>query len=180
MMGKASPPRSQRTMLPLLSVRFLPTLEVSGIFHSCLTESQDPMARQGSLQDKIEKRIAERGDASFLTREFADLGAERQVLRALAKTVTAGKLVRLGYGVYARAELSPLSGQPMLAARQGFLDASRQALSKLGVSWEPSQWERAYNEGRSTQIPVNAAVRVKSRKFARRLSYRGTPLVLER
>ena len=27
MMGKASPPRSQRTMLPLLSVRFLPILD---------------------------------------------------------------------------------------------------------------------------------------------------------
>ena len=138
------------------------------------------MARQGSLQDKIENRITERGDASFLTREFADLGPERQVLRALAKTVAAGKLVRLGYGVYARAELSRLSDQPMLAARQGFLDASRQALTKLGVPWEPTEWERAYNEGRSTQVPVNAAVRVKNRKFARRLSYRGTPLVVER
>jgi hypothetical protein len=138
------------------------------------------MARPGSLQDRIETRIAERGDASFLTREFADLGAERQVLRALAKTVTAGKLVRLGYGVYARAEPSPLSGQPMLAARQGFLDASREALTKLGVSWEPAKWEQAYNTGRSTQVPLNAAVRVKNRKFARQLSYRGTPLVVER
>ena len=138
------------------------------------------MARQGSLQDRIEKRIAERGDASFLTREFADLGPERQVLRALAKTVAAGRLVRLGYGVYARAEPSPLSGLPMLVARQGFLDASRQALTKLGVSWEPGEWEQAYNAGRSTQIPVNAAVRIKNRKFARRLSYRGKPLVVER
>ena len=138
------------------------------------------MARKGSLQDQIEKRIAERGDASFLTREFSDLGDERQVLRALAKVVSSGKLVRLGYGVYARTEQSPLTGQPMLAARQGFLDASRQALTKLGVAWEPPEWERAYNERRSTQIPVNAAVRVKDRKFARRLSYRGIPLVVER
>jgi hypothetical protein len=138
------------------------------------------MARKDSLQDKIERRIAARGDASFLTREFADLGPERQVLRALAKTVAEGKLIRLGYGVYARAELSPLSGQPMLAARQGFLDASRQALTKLGVAWEPAKWERAYNEGRSSQVPMNAAVRIKDRRFARRLSYRGTALVVER
>lgn len=138
------------------------------------------MARKGSLQDSIEKRIAARGDASFLTREFSDLGPERQVQRALAKTVAAGKLVRLGYGVYARAEPSPLSGNPMLAARQGFLEASRTALTKLGVAWEPAEWERAYNDRRSTQIPVNAAVRVKNRKFARRLSYRGTPLRVER
>lgn len=138
------------------------------------------MARPGSLQDQIEKRIAESGDASYLTREFSDLGPERQVLRALAKSVAAGKLMRLGYGVYARTEPSPLSGQPMLAAPQGFIEASRQALSKLGVAWEPAEWERAYNEGRSTQIPVNAAVRVKDRRFARQLSYRGRPLVVER
>jgi len=138
------------------------------------------MARQGSLQDKIERRIAERDDASFLTREFADLGAERQVLRALAKTVAAGKLLRLGYGVYAKAERSSLTGQPMLAARQGFLGASREALSKLGVAWEPAEWERAYNEGRSTQVPVNAAVRIKNRRFARQLFYREIPLVVER
>ena len=138
------------------------------------------MARKGSLQDRIETRIAEKGDASFLTREFSDLGEERQVLRALAKTVAAGKLVRLGYGVYARAEPSPLSGQPMLSARQGFLDASRQALTKLGVAWEPAEWERAYNAARSTQVPINAAVRVKKRRFSRQLSYRGKPLVVER
>jgi len=137
------------------------------------------MARKNSIQEKIEARIAKRGDAAFLTREFADLGGKRQVLRALANTVTAGQLVRLGYGVYGRAERSPLSGQPMLASQQGFVGAARQALNKLGVAWEPGQWEKAYNEGRSTQVPVNAAVRVKG-PFARRLSYRGKPLLLER
>ncbi len=137
------------------------------------------MARQNSLQNKIECRIAESGDAAFLTREFSDLGAERQVLRALAKLVAEGKLIRLGYGVYGRAETSLLSGRSMLAAQQGFVGAARQALTKLGVAWEPDRWEQAYNEGRSPQVPVNAAVRVKGR-FARRLSYRGKSLVLER
>ncbi len=137
------------------------------------------MARKNSLQDQIEARVTERGDAVYLTREFSDLGAKRQVLRALANTVAAGRLVRLGYGVYGRAERSPLSGQPMLAAQQGFVGAARQALTKLGVAWEPGQWEQAYNDGRSTQVPANAAARVKGR-FVRRLSYRGKPLLLER
>lgn len=137
------------------------------------------MARPNSIQEKIESRVAKRDDAVFLTREFNDLGEKRQVLRALAKSVEQGKLIRLGYGVYGKAEQSTLSGKPMLAARQGFLDASRQALTKLGVDWEPGQWEKAYNEGRSTQIPMNAAVRIKGR-FSRRLSYRGKALVVER
>lgn len=137
------------------------------------------MPRRNSLQSKIENRIAQSGDAVFLTREFADLGGERQVLRALAKTVDAGKLIRLGYGIYGRAEPSRLTGQPILAADQGFAGAARAALNKLGVAWEPGQWEQAYNEGRTTQVPVNAVLRVKGR-FARHLAYRGKPLVLER
>ncbi len=133
-----------------------------------------------TLQQKIEERIARKGDAVFLTREFTDLSDERQVLRTLRKLVDEGKLVRLGYGVYGRAERSRLSGQPMLAARDGFVGAAREALTKLGVAWEPTEWETAYNEGRSTQIPVNAVVRLKRGRFARHLAYRGNALVLER
>jgi len=137
------------------------------------------MARRNSIRGQLEKRIARSRAEVFLTREFRDLGGERQVLRALRKSVADGKLVRLGYGVYGRAEKSPISGQPVLAARNGFAGAARAALNKLGIDWEPGEWERAYNEGRSTQIPVNASVRVKDR-FSRRLSYRGRSLVVER
>jgi hypothetical protein len=49
----------------------------------------------------------------------------------------------------------------------------------LGVEWEPTVFQRAYNEGRSTQVPVNPAVRVKGR-FVRRLKYQDTELRLER
>jgi hypothetical protein len=137
------------------------------------------MARRDSLQAQIEDRIARSGDEVFLTREFRSLGGERQVLRALQNTVAAGKLVRLGYGVYGRAEPSRLTGRPMLAARNGFVGASRAALNKLGVEWEPTEAERAYNEGRSTQVPANAVVRVKGR-FSRRLRYGRNILALER
>jgi hypothetical protein len=135
--------------------------------------------RRRTLRERIEERIARRRSDVFLTREFRDLGGEDQVLRALRGLVQDGRLVRLGYGVYGRAETSQLSGRPMLAARGGFIGAARQALDKLGVSWEPTEFQRAYNEGRSTQVPVNPAVRVKGR-FARRLSYQDTELRLER
>jgi hypothetical protein len=47
------------------------------------------------------------------------------------------------------------------------------------VKWEPTESERAYNEGRSTQIPVNPVLRVKGR-FSRRLKDGNSELVLER
>ena len=135
---------------------------------------------QKTLRERIEARIArKRGDDVFLTREFRDLGGEDQVVRALRGLVSEKRLVRLGYGVYGRAVISRLSGEPILYSPNGFLGAARQALNKLGVAWEPTDAEKAYNEGRSTQVPVNPVVRVKGR-FSRRLSDGTRELVVER
>ena len=142
-------------------------------------EGSDTMARKNSLQDRIGTRIAERKEAAYLTREFADLGEKRQVLRALAKAVTLGQLVRLGYGVYGPATKSRLTGRPMLSSPGGFAVAARVALTKLGVAWEPTEWERAYNEGLSTQVPVNPQVKVRGR-FSRKLRNGPTELFIDR
>src|SRR3984893_19519917 len=138
------------------------------------------MRKRKTLRTRIEDRIAKKkGDTVFLTREFTDLAGEDQVLRALRGLIREGHLVRLGYGVYGRAFKSRLSGKPVVRSSNGFISAARQALDKLGVDWEPTKSERAYNEGRSTQIPVNPVVRVKGR-FSRQLRYGNSELVLER
>ena len=138
------------------------------------------MRRSKTLRARIERRIArKRGEDVFLTREFRDLGGEDQVLRVLRILVREKRLVRLGYGVYGRAVVSRLSGDPILYSQNGFLGAARQALTKLGVTWEPSEAERDYNEGRSTQIPLNPVVKVKGR-FSRRLRDGKQELVLAR
>src|ERR1700723_1737619 len=116
--------------------------------------------RRITLRQQLEERIAGRGDDAFLTREFLDLAGERQVLRALRELTEAGKLIRLGYGVYARAEVSPLTQQPMLAG-DGFGAVSRQVLDKLKVAWEPTRAEREYNAGRSTQVPMTPRVHLR-------------------
>ena len=136
------------------------------------------MPRIKPLRERIKTRIARSRANVFLTREFSDLGGDDQVLRALRQLVQRGQLVRLGYGVYARAIRSRLDGSPMLYSPDGFIGAARQALTKLGVTWEPTEWERAYTEGRSTQIPANPRVRVKGR-FSRKLRDGTTELVLE-
>src|ERR1700678_2573549 len=138
------------------------------------------MPRPKTLRERIEERIArKRRDDVFLPREFRDLGGEDQVLRVLRGLVREKRLVRLGYGVYGRAVVSRLTGEPLLYSPNGFLGAARQALTKLGVVWEPTEAERDYNAGRSTQIPVNPVVRVKGR-FSRRLRDGKQELVLAR
>ena len=136
------------------------------------------MRRRPTMRERVAARIAERGDTAFLTAEFSDLGGERQVLRALHELVDDGQLIRLGYGAYGRAEVSPLTKQPMLSG-DGFGSVARQVLDKLNVRWEPSSAERAYNEGRSTQVPMTPQVKLRSR-FNRKLRYKTMELAFER
>ena len=135
--------------------------------------------RRMTLRQQVEARIARRRDDAFLTREFLDLGGERQVLRALRELTDQGKLIRLGYGVYGRAEISSITNQPMLAGG-GFNPVVRRALDKLKVNWEPPTAERDYNEGRSTQVPVNPMVRLRGDRFSRKLRYKTMELTFER
>ncbi len=138
------------------------------------------MRRQQTLREKVAARIAERSDDAFLTREFTDLSGERQVLRALRELTDEGKLIRLGYGAYARAEISPITQEPMLAG-DGFGAVSRQVLSKLKIGWQPGAAERAYNEGRSTQVPMTPRVRLNpGNRFNRKLRYKTMELTIER
>ena len=57
--------------------------------------------------------------------------------------------------------------------------AYQEAVSLVPAEWEPTDLQLAYNEGRSTQVPVNPAVRVKGR-FSRHLRCQDTELRLER
>lgn len=135
------------------------------------------MPRRATLRDKIERQIArKKGDDVFLTREFRKLGGEDQVLRALRALVKDGRLVRLGYGVYCRAEASSVNGQGACSDREGFLGVAHQALDKLGVTWEPTKAQRVYNEGRATHASLNPVVHAKGR-FSRQLRYRDMELV---
>ena len=125
------------------------------------------MKRQ-TLRRKIENRISRKKSDVFFPKEFADLGGEDQVLRALRELVRDKQLIRLGYGVYGRAIISRLSGEALLDSEGGFIGAARQTLQKLGVAWEMTEAQRTYNEGRSTQIPVNPVIRIKGR-FSRKI-----------
>jgi hypothetical protein len=131
-----------------------------------------------TLQDRISLRLTKSKANVFLPDDFGDLGGYTQVLRALRAQTAAGRLIKLGYGVYAKARTNSLTGKSMIAAPGGFQQVAREALSKLRVDWEPSDAAQDYNEGRTTQIPVMPVVKVKDR-FSRRLTYQNLELVTQ-
>ena len=76
-------------------------------------------------------------------------------------------MIRIGYGLYAKACTNSITGKPMLSAPGGFAQVAKEALSRLGVRWKPSKFEAAYQAG-STQLPANTEVMV-SEPFNRRI-----------
>lgn len=121
--------------------------------------------------DRIRRSVANRSDDAFLRGEFERFGSPAQVSRALAALTREGLLVRLGVGVYAKAKPSVLSGEPIPVRPLEVL--SPQVLRKLGVPVRPSRLARAYNEGRSSQLPAGIVLNVGNRRINRKLGFKG-------
>jgi len=130
-----------------------------------------------SIADQIGRSVARSKRNVFLRRDFSRLGSYDAVGRALRRLTNSGRLVQIGYGLYAKAAISPLSGKasPLIGIRR----LAVEALGRLGKTIEPSSFERSYNSGRSTQVPTGRSLAVKGR-FSRRIGYGGNNVVFER
>jgi hypothetical protein len=130
-----------------------------------------------SISEQIARRIGRSKRNVFLRGDFGELGSYDAVGRALRQMTRDGKLIQIGYGLYAKAEVSPFSGKaaPLVGIRR----LAAEALGRLGKAVEPSSFERSYNEGRSTQVPTGRTLAVKDR-VSRRIGYDGNYVILER
>jgi hypothetical protein len=132
--------------------------------------------RRETLETKVLKRIdGKRGDV-FLRADFEDLGGYDQIGRVLRKIVRKGRLVRVGPGLYARANRSVTRGEPIPARGVATL---REALGRVGIETVPTRLEEAYNAGKTTQVPTGRVVGVR-RRVRRKLGYGGINLSFER
>ena len=132
--------------------------------------------KRKTLEKRIAERIARKKGDVFLRCDFEDLGAYDQVGRGLRCLAAKGQIVRIGYGIYARAAVSPLSGRIVPAKPLPAL--AREALERLNVETAPSEFERAYGEGRTTQVPTGRLIAVKGR-ISRKIGHDGKFAVFE-
>ena len=86
------------------------------------------------------------------------------------------KLIRIGYGLFAKAKVSSLTGETIPFSNLPSL--AKEALGRLGVTVMPSKAETDYNEGRSTQIPTGRLIGVKNR-INRKISFKGASIKYE-
>ena len=131
-----------------------------------------------TIADRIERSVANRKDAVFVRSELKSFGNTSQVGRALRGMVARGALVRLGVGVYAKAKPSVLTGKPIPISPLEVLGP--QALTKLGVKFEPCRATKAYNSGASTQIPSGVVLNTGDRRVTRKIGFNGKYIKYER
>lgn len=132
---------------------------------------------QKTVEYKVKQRIEKLQSNAILRSEVADLGSPREISRALKKLKENGEITKLGYGVYGKLERSSITNRSYL--KVSFLSIAREALTKLKVDWEPSDAEVDYNQGRSTQIPVNPNTKI-NKRFRRKISYKNMELDIEK
>lgn len=127
------------------------------------------------LEIVINRLKAIRGNV-VLRKDFEDMGSYRQVSRIFKKLITEKKLIKIGAGIYAKAYVSQHANIPLV--KDGIDATLREALTRLGVAYEPGSAEQDYNAGKTTQVPVKNMVKLKSR-CRRRIAYGNSELIFE-
>ena len=136
------------------------------------------------IRKAIEQYLEDRPDeVAFLRSEFDKCGNSRSgVDKTLRSMVQDGMFVRVGYGAYVRAELiiSPITKTPATVPAALTKTWAAQLLRKLGVDPQQDSATRAYNEGRSTQVPAWFAFDVGKSRISRQIGFGKGRLVYER
>jgi hypothetical protein len=133
--------------------------------------------RPKPLDVRLKERIARKKGDVFLRADFADLGGYDQVGRGLRRLIARGELTKIGQGIYARASISPFDGRVIPV--KSLYELTQEAFARLGIRTLPTRFERAYNAGRTTQVPAGRVIGV-DRRVRRKIGYGGASIGFER
>jgi hypothetical protein len=128
------------------------------------------MPIESILEKRIQYRIKKSKDFVFMLPDFEDLSDKDQIMRALRKLIEKGLILKVGQGVYVKAEKSAISG--MLLPQIDVAEIARIVAKKLKVKTIPSKYELWYNEGKTTQVPTGRVVAVLGR-INRKIGFNG-------
>ncbi|MHA4808417.1 DUF6088 family protein [Flavitalea flava] len=135
------------------------------------------MRNNNTIEGKILTRISRMKSRVVLREDFTDLGGYDQVGRTLLKLARKGKILKIGYGLYAKTKISSMTGEVLPI--QSLPALAKEALNRLGVEVNPTKAEVEYLAGRSTQIPTGKLIGVKNR-ISRKIGYKEISINYER
>jgi hypothetical protein len=85
-------------------------------------------------------------------------------------------LIKIGYGLYAKAKVSSLTGNTVPVEPMPTL--AQRALDRLGVAPGPSRAAIDYQEGRSTRVPTGRSISV-NKRISRKIGYNNMSISYE-
>ncbi|MCC7246431.1 MAG: hypothetical protein IT269_12180 [Saprospiraceae bacterium] len=129
------------------------------------------------MESKIAYRISRSKSSIVLRSDFEDMGGYDQIGRALRNLCQKGNIIKIGYGLYAKATLSKISGNKIPIEPLNIL--AKEALRRLGVEPELTVMEVAYQTGKTTQVPSGRVIAVDSR-IVRKIGYKGIYIEYEK
>ena len=131
-----------------------------------------------STQTRIARSIGRSKRDVFLRIDFAKLGTPSRVTRAISELINRGKLVKLGYGVYAKAVPSPVTGNPI--PRKVLESLVIEAFESLGIPADLGAARSAYATGSSGQVPMSVTISTGSRRVSRKLKLGNREVIYEK
>ncbi len=120
-----------------------------------------------TIKDRMIRSVSMRRSEIVLRSDFERMGSQSQISRVLVDFVREGRLVRIGYGVFAKARRSSLSGKPV--PRQPLEVLVAEALRRLNIEASVGQPEQEYASGKSTQVPILTTFNTGRRRISRKL-----------
>lgn len=129
-----------------------------------------------TINRKVQTRVKRSKGSVFLRSDFKDIADYDQVGRALRELVREGLLIKIGYGLYARARVNRITGNVMADNPSGPDGVVIEAMEKLGVEYQLDDLSRMNLSGDSTQIPAKVKIIPKSTRFTRKIAI-GTQFV---
>jgi hypothetical protein len=123
-----------------------------------------------TIKRKVQTRVKRSKGSVFMRSDFKDIAGYDQVGRALRELVQEGLLIKISYGLYARARINRVTGNVMADNPSGYDGVVIEAMEKLGVEYQLDDLSNMYLSGESTQIPAKVKIIPKSTRFTRKIA----------
>lgn len=117
--------------------------------------------------DRIRRSVAQSKGLVFLRSDFAEMGSDAQLSRALSELMDEGVLTKVSRGAFAKTRINRFTGKPTPAGSLESIVA--ELFKKLEIEVLPSRFEVDYNNGLTTQIPMQAIVNTGNRRITRKV-----------
>jgi hypothetical protein len=131
-----------------------------------------------TVKEGIVASLGASKDGVFLRNEFELCGDYRQVSRAMKELVGDGLIVRVGYGVYARARKSSLADR--VVPNASLVSIGLEAMKKLGVKADIGKEARALQDGESTQVPMLPIISIGNSRVRRKIGFGNSAVFYEK